>query len=291
MHILYIDEAGDLGALPASPPANGNDQPVLVIGGLVINALRLDHVTQDFLDLKRRWFPGLPYPSDKHLDGILPEIKGADLRRNATRGSRRVKRHAIGFLDKIVQLLADYDVKLVARIWVKPLGQPFEGRPVYTSSIQAIYTYFDHFLQKNEDFGFCIADSRDHLKNVNVAHSIFTQKFRLTTSTYDRVLELPTFSHSENHAGLQLCDIVCSALLYPIACQAYCEGLIANVHVQPNAGDLRLRYGSKLKDLQHRYQEASGRWVGGVVVSDALRKQTSALMFPATPTIAPSDQS
>lgn len=192
-----------------------------------------------------------------------------------------MRRQATGFVDKIVRLLEAHEVRLLARIWVKPLGEPFVGRSVYTSSIQALYTYFDHFLQDRSDFGFCIADSRDHLKNVNVAHSIFTQKFRLTTSTYNRILELPTFSLSENHAGLQLCDIVCSALLYPIACQAYCSGLIANVHVQPGAAALRQRHGEKLKDLQYRYQEATGRWVGGVVVSDALRKQTSANMFAA----------
>lgn len=290
MHILFVDEAGDLGALPAVPSPTGNDQPVFVIGGLIIDALRLEQITQEFLDLKRHWYPGLPYLSDKHLDTILSEIKGADLRRNLTRGARRVRRQATGFVDKVLQLLETHEVRLLARIWVKPLGKPFVGRSVYTSSIQALYTYFDNFLQAQSDFGFCIADSRDHLKNVNVAHSIFTQKFRLTTSTYNRILELPTFSHSENHAGLQLCDIVCSALLYPIACQAFCSGLIDNVHVQPAAASLRLRYGGRLKDLQYRYQEPSGRWLGGIVVADALRMQSSAHMFtgdPATETAQP----
>ena len=140
VYILYVDESGDLGSLPVMPALNGNDQPVLAIGGLIIDAGRLEQLTQSFLDLKSTWFPGLNYPSHKHLDKIIPEIKGADLRRNATRGSRNQRRHAIGFLDRIVGLLEQYNVKLLARVWVKPLGHPFNGKHVYTSSIQALYT-------------------------------------------------------------------------------------------------------------------------------------------------------
>ena len=279
MYILYVDESGDLGSMPATPALNGNDQPVLAIGGLIIDAGRLEQLTQDFLNLKSTWFPGLPYPSHKHLDKIIPEIKGADLRRNATRGSRNQRRHAVGFLDHLIRLLQHYNVMLLARVWVKPLGQPFNGKPVYTSSIQALYTYFDHWLGVQNDFGFCIADSRDYLKNVNVAHSIFTQKYQLTSATYGRILELPTFGHSENHAGIQICDIVCSALLYPIAAQAYCSGIIQNVHVQPSALLLRQRFGLTLKAMQHRYQEPTGRWVGGVVVSDPHQHRNSEIMF------------
>jgi hypothetical protein len=279
LHILYVDEAGDLGTLPQAPASNGNDQPVLIIGGLIIATSRLESLTQDFLSLKGRWFPGLAYLSHKHLDKILPEIKGADLRRHATRGTHNPRRHAIGFLDHLIRLLRRYDARLVARIWIKPLGQPFNGRPVYTSSIQALYTYFDNYLSRHDDFGFCIADSRDYMKNVNVAHSIFTQKFQLSSSIYGRILELPSFGHSENHAGIQICDIVCSALLYPIAAEVYCTGFVANVHVQARAAALRQRFGSALKALQHRYQEPSGRWVGGLVVSDALQGRHSGAMF------------
>ncbi len=265
--------------MPASPSSRGNDQPVLVIGGLIVDANRLETLTQEFLNLKSRWFPGLPYPSNRHLDKIIPEAKGAGLRRNAMRGSRNQRRHAIGFLDHLVQILQHHRVRLVARVWVKPLGKPFDGRPVYTSSIQALYSYFENFLISQNTFGFCIADSRDYLKNVNVAHSIFTQKYQLTSATYGHILELPTFGHSENHAGLQMCDLVCSALLYPIAAEAYCTGFVANVHVQPNAAALRQRFGQSLKAMQHRFQEPSGRWVGGIVVSDAHAQRSSALMF------------
>lgn len=61
MKICFIDEAGDLGAL-ANPPLP-NDQPVLVISGLFVDAASLHGLTDDFLNLKQRYFPNLPYPS------------------------------------------------------------------------------------------------------------------------------------------------------------------------------------------------------------------------------------
>lgn len=278
MHACFIDEAGDLGAL-GDPPLP-NDQPVLAIAGLFVDIARLQDLTQHFLDLKQRYFPGLPYPSTRPLDRILPEIKGAEVRRNAIRGTARERIHAIGFLDRIFGLLRHNDVRLVARIWVKGIGEPFDSTPVYTSSIQGICTYLEHYLTQADDSGLCIADSRNKFGNVRVSHSIFTQKFSLTVGKYSRLLELPTFGHSDNHAGLQICDIVCSALLYPIACYAYCTGHVNNVHVQPRAAALRDRYGQQIKNLQYRYRkEQTGRYEGGVVVSDAIAHQSGARMF------------
>ncbi len=279
MRICYIDESGDVQPLPSAPPGNGNHQPVLVIAGLILNADRLESLTHDFLELKHRFFPGLTGDHGNYLDRILPEVKGADLRRNILRGSRRQQRHVTGFLDHFLSALDEHRVKIVARVWVKGVGEPFAGRPVYTSSIQGLCAYFDHLLTADEDFGVCVADSRSHGLNVNVSHSIFTQKFRAAPAAYGRLVELPTFGHSDNHAGLQMCDILCSALLYPIACFAYCTGFVANVHVQPAADLLRRRYGGKIKDLQHRYREPNGHWTGGVVVSDALGRRNSTAMF------------
>jgi hypothetical protein len=279
MHALYIDESGDLGAMPAVPSPQGNDQPILAIGGMIVDLAKLESLTQDFLTLKAAWFPGLTGNTPHHLDKILREIKGADIRKNATRGGRNARRHAIGFLEHLLRLLVQCQVKLLARIWVKPLGGSFDGKAVYTSSIQALYTYFDHYLSINDDLGICIADSRDYLKNVSVAHSIFTQKFQSSTAVYERILELPTFGHSQNHAGIQICDILCSSLLFPIAAEVYCTGAVPNVHVQPKAAVLRQRFGPTLNDMQHRYKDPLGRWRGGIVVSDRHQHRNAGLMF------------
>ena len=108
---------------------------------------------------------------------------------------------------------------------------------------------------------------------------MFTQKFSAIPN-YERLVELPTFGHSDNHAGLQLCNIVCSGMLYPIACFAYCADHVNNVHVQQGASRLQRRYGQQLKELQHRYYDVErGCHVGGVVVSDYLNQRSGALMF------------
>lgn len=278
MKVCFVDEAGDLGAL--SDPPRQNDQPVLVIGGLILDAGNLHDFTARFLDLKSQYFPRLPYPSPRPLDRILPEIKGQDLRRNVTRGNARQHTHTIGFLDRILGLLKAHSVQLVARIWVKSLGGQFDATSVYTSSIQSICSYFDHYLTQTGDLGVCIADSRNKFKNVSVSHSIFTQKFGRVTRKYEGMAELPTFGHSDNHAGLQVCDLVCSGLLFPIACFAYCSGHVNNIHVQPRAAELRLRYGQQLKALQYRYYDATlNRYRGGFTVSDAIGHQSGSRMF------------
>ena len=146
--------------------------------------------------------------------------------------------------------------------------------------MQSICSHFDHYLAQAGDLGVCIADSRNKFKNVNVSHSIFTQKFGRAAQTYQGMVELPTFGHSDNHAGLQVCDIVCSALLYPIACFAYCSGHVNNVHVQPRAAELRHRYGQQLMALQYRYyDQARGRHQGGLTVSDSIGRQSGSRMF------------
>ena len=279
MHVCYLDESGDFKPLPLNLPPIGDHQPVFVLSGLIVNLARLETLTNDFLTLKHRFFPGLPYPSHNHLDRIIPEIKGVDVRRHALRGNRNQRRQSYGFIDKVIGLLEANDVRLVTRIWIKPTGGPFDGRSVYTSSVQAIYSYLDHFLTEHNDFGFGIADSRTKTLNVNVSHSIFTQKFQSSTDFYSHILELPTFGHSDNHAGLQLCDLVCSAVLYPIACQTYCTGTVANVHVQPTAAQLKDTFGTRLKNLQYRYQDPiSGKYKGGITVSDPAGRNSS-LMF------------
>lgn len=278
LQLCFIDEAGDLGAL--SNPPQANDQPVLVVGGLFIDSEKLSTLTDNFIRLKHQYFPDLPYQSSNHLDRILPEIKGADVRRNITRGSARQRSHAFGFLDRLFGLLRHNDAKLVARIWVKGVGMPFYPTSVYTSSIQSLCTYFEHFLNQKKDTGICIADSRDKSKNVSVSHSLFTKKFSLMTPDYQRIVELPTFGHSENHAGIQICDLVCSALLYPVACFAYCTDHVQNIHVQPNAVRLRNRYGKQIKSLQYRYfNQKVRRYEGGIVVSDAIACRSGSLMF------------
>ena len=179
------------GSRSTSRPAEPNDQPVPVLAGVFVDTAKLASLTDDYLHLKHRLFPDLNYRSTRRLDRILPEIKGAKLRKHATRGNARQKRRAIAFLDHVMGLIRRHDVRVVARISIKAPGSPFKATAVYTSSIQALCRYFEHYLMERDSGGLCIADSRSKSKNLRVSHSIFTQKFSATPN-YERLVELPT---------------------------------------------------------------------------------------------------
>lgn len=127
--------------------------------------------------------------------------------------------------------------------------------------------------------GFIIADSRSKAKNALVAHSVFTQKFQVAGDEYHRVLEMPTFGHSENHVGIQLADLVCSALLFPMAAHAYCLGYVANLHVHADHGVLKHRFGARLRTLQYRFQDTANQWRGGITVRDELAQRPGSRLF------------
>jgi len=275
MRVCYVDESGDLGPLAS---ATSDTQPVFVIAGLSIPRANLAFLTHDFLRLKKQFFPQITKGS--YLDTVLVEIKGADLRRSVALGRRDERRHAIGFLDKVLSMLVHFEAKLFVRLWVKGIAVRIDHRAVYTFSMQDICTTFQHQLTAAADIGLVVADSRNKFDNAGVSHSVFTQMFKTTGNPYDRIVEMPTFGHSDNHVGLQIADLLCSALLYPIAVHTYCTGYIQNVHVRPGNATLKTRYGSQLRELQFRYQEpVTGRWRGGITVNDILAKRSAAELF------------
>lgn len=276
MKLCYVDEAGCTGMLPS---ANTNIQPVMVFVGAVFDYNRLHRVTESFLQLKQRFFPGLFPSRARFLAGILGEVKGAELRKQVIAGNRNQRRHAFGFIDGVNRIIADNDIWLFGRIWVKGIASPIDGRALYTSSIQSICSVFQNYLTLNNDLGTVILDSRWQNVNVEVAHSIFTQKFRMSGDALDRIVDLPSFAHSNNHAGLQIADLVASAMLFPISTLTYCTGHITGVHVQPKYSLIKERYKITLRNQQYRYQEASGRWRGGFAVSDPIAHRHGGLLF------------
>jgi len=182
-------------------------------------------------------------------------------------------------MDGMMSLLEACNAKVAGRVWVKGIGAPLNGMSVYTYSIQSIYADFQNYLQSMNDFGMVIVDSRLKHLNTPVAHSIFTQKFKSSGDTYDRIIELPAFSHSDNHAGLQAADMMCSAFITPLAIETYCKGKVASVHVRPGYHAIKDRYKIRCQRLQHRYKEASGKSRGGLVVSDGIAQRVGGAMF------------
>lgn len=251
---------------------------MLVICALLIDSNDWHDLTRDFIGVKMQFFPKMLPPNRPWLSWILREIKGSDVRRSICSTNRSEVRHGIGFMDKVVNLLYKYDVKLFGRVWIKEIGKSINGNAIYTSSMQAICTTLQDFLRQTPDLAFMIADSRNYALNTKVAHSIFTQKLKQGGDQLPSVLELPTFGHSNNHAGLQLCDFVCSALLFPIATYVYCTGYVSNLHVRPEYAVLKSRYGAALAGLQHRYLSA-GRKRGGITIDDRLGQRSGAMLF------------
>lgn len=273
MYLCYIDESGDSGKLN---PGNETDTPAYVVVGLVIEQALLRDITNDFLSIKRVFYPremSTEYP----LNDILYEVKGESIRKLIRKGNRRNFSHAIGYLDAIVSLLGRYSALLFAKGLVKGVDVENSDSGFYGSAIQHIGKHFHHLISEKRTQGMIIADSRRQVQNSRVAHTMFTQLFGAQHYRYTKLMELPTYAHSQNHAMIQIADIVCSSIVFPMIVDVYCGGL-NNVHVTPKYASLRCRYKESIKAMQYRYFEDS-RWQGGVLVTDGsgAGRRTSAL--------------
>lgn len=258
------------------PHATSDVQPILVLTGLILRQDKLVKATRDFVALKRAFSPNVALPFE--LDFARYEMKGADLRRDIRKGNRNNRRHVFRFLDQVLDLLEANDSKFVTRIYIKKPGDPFDGKAAYTSSVQAMCESFQRFLAEKHSQGIVIADSRTPNLNSIVSHSIFTQKFRLRGDPYSRLLEMPVFGHSENHAMLQVADFLSSCMLYPIASQVYCNGHIKSAHVHPKDALIRERYALRLKELAYRFFQQD-RYRGGITVTDAISRFPASKIF------------
>jgi Protein of unknown function (DUF3800) len=276
MYITYLDESGCTGVLPS---ATSPIQPVLSILCITVRCDQVPALTRDFLALKRRFFPSST-PSPYPLNAILDEVKGGDFRREFRTGNRTQVRHHLLFLERLLTLLQTYNAVLFGRIYVKPIAGRFDGTPVYTSAVQSLCHAFQHYLISNNTPGIIIADSRYPGLNAQVSHSVFTEKFRVQGDKYPNLLEMPLFGHSENHAGIQICDLINSAIVFPLACHVYCTGFVNNVHVHPNYQILKTWFGQRLRLLQFRFQDpVDNRWKGGLTVADPHAHRSSADLF------------
>lgn len=272
MYFCYVDESGGFEAPNSRPDAT----PLMVIAGLIVPAARIAAVTADFLELNRRFFPGR---ASRYLDYVLMEIKGSELRRRARSDSHRERRQAIQVLNEIVGLMETHDLRLVGRVWIKEPARSLKPRETYTFSVQDIGRHFDRFLDERDSEGLILCDSRDHAQDIHVAHSLFTQKHKASGDALPRLLEPVVFGRSDNHVGLQLADIVCSSLLFPMAARAYCSGSTSIAHSHPRFDELRRRYAARLRERRYAYADEGGRTRGGVTVSDPSGGKSSGLLF------------
>lgn len=251
----------------------------MVIAGLIIDASQIPALTltRDFLAFKRRFFPGR-FSRGPALDHVLNEIKGGEILQMTRSDSRNKRRQADLIRSDLLDLVEDYGCRLMGRIWVKEAGKGLKPEATYCYAVQDIALHLSQYLLRGNSAGLLIADGRSQTLNVPVAHSIFTQKWRTGGDPYPPLLEVPLFAHSDNHVGLQIADLIASTLIFPMAANAY-GAPAGSVHASPRYRTVRDRYGHRLRGLQHRYRDETGRWRGGLVVSDPVGKRSGALLF------------
>lgn len=276
MFVFYVDEAGCTGALQSRV---SSIQPVFTLSGIILRQNCIPKLTIDFLRLKKKFFPKELPATVEFLSWAMFEVKGAELRKQIRHGNRDESRHTMKFMDELLKLFERYEIRTLGRLYVKGVGAPFDGIAVYASSVQSLANGFQRFLTANGSEGLMILDSRNKPMNTNVSHSIFTQKFKASGDAYDKLLEMPLFGHSDNHAGIQCADLLCSAFLFPMATFTYCHGAVENVHVSLKYHALRDQFGKRLQKLQYRYQDEQNRWRGGITVSDSISHQSAARLF------------
>lgn len=279
MHVCYLDEAGCTGALP---DPSSQIQPVFVICGVFVDETRVKSLTNGLIQLKQRFFPNLIPSRSLYHDWMRAEAKGSELRKKARSQSRNDRRHSYMAIGKAIELLESHGARFVARAYAKPIGGTFDGTSVYTSSVQNVCASFQSFLSESGSRGIVIADSRNKGKNSGVSHSVFTQRHSAGGDPYPSMVEVPTFGHSDNHAGLQLADFLCSALIFPIVAQECFDGRMADTtHLSPLYRQLAVRFGERIRNLQYRFKDADGNWRGGLAVIDPQGRKSAKSVLAA----------
>jgi hypothetical protein len=281
VHFCYLDESGAC----ERPDRGVNATPVMVILGLIVNAALIPALTRDFLALKRRYFPGR-FLRGPALDHVLTEVKGNEILQMARSDSRNRRRQATLLRNGLLDLVDAYGGKIIGRVWVKETGKSLKPDSTYCYAVQDIALHFTQYLQEVCSRGLMIADGRSQKLNVNVAHSVFTQKWRTGGDPYPALLEVPLFAHSDNHVGIQIADLLASTLVFPMAAAAF-GAPSGSVHDSPRYADIQATHGARVRDLQYRYQDQPGRWRGGLVVSDPVGRRAGSLLFGCSPLSRP----
>ena len=277
MQLCYVDESGTPQTLVATDP---EQQPVIVIAGVSLPERDLTAITHEWIKLKTRFYPNLAKTGHGWLDAILTDVKGTTVRRHfRANATQRQKQHAIGLIDGTLNLMERHDGKLLGRVWVKPLNREHNAMAMYSVSLQFICAAFDASLPDDER-GMVVVDSQTYRHNHQLAHSIFTQRFGKTPK-HSGLVDMPVFGHSDNHAGLQIADTLCSAVLAPIACAVYANSYSAwNQHCDPGYLDIRTEFGQRLEALTFPAPSAGpGTATSSLVVSDPVGKRGAHLMW------------
>ncbi|MFF3540677.1 DUF3800 domain-containing protein [Streptomyces platensis] len=275
LYLCYIDESGT--GQPLNPHVP-DSVPVMAIGGFTVPESQMRALAWDFIALKKQFRPELGRFST--LSQVVHhEIKGETIRKQFRGSGRKQKRMAHRFIGKLLDILERRNCTVMARIWVKQDYAANNDTAMYAASVTAICANFEHYLAERSSSGIIVLDSRNPTDNAGNVHCVTTRKFGKGGDRMPHLPESPVFGHSNTHLGLQIADLLVSAVLAPAAAVTYAGDLTANVHCHPGFHDIRDRHCPRLGDLQHRYQTSTGKWTGGIVVSDPRGHRSAGKLF------------
>lgn len=214
MFLIYVDESGSPN--PHSEPLLDGQTPIFVLASLVLHADAWRTVDRTYLNLKKQFF-------SKEIGTRRPEryeVKGSDLARPSNSGSRR--RHT--FVRRVMELCSSNGMAGFAITFRKNPVRPTAKTSMYTMGLQYLVERFSHFLEETHlglttgldaqhAQGIIVADTRMRNLDLNVATSYLSFIFGHPTGQQCvRLIEAPTFTHSELSVGIQLTDIFASCV-------------------------------------------------------------------------------
>lgn len=279
MRICYVDESGDAEPLRSAIP---NSTPAFVLLGVTVPEQSIKDLTWDFLQLKKKFNPSLTGRGVQLSDVIRFEMKGSKLRVDIRKGSRNQRRRAELIIGATFDLLDQYDCTLVGKVVIKRLDPSYStpDPAVYGKAVGEMATLFETQLAAPPATpGIMVLDARTKVKNAPNVHTITTQRFKAGGNAYPHIIESPVFGHSDTHVPLQIADLLASAVVFPIACHQYCSAHSWNHHPHEHYGDIKNKFGSRLKKLEYRFTDAAGVARRGLAVDDPVGGRSVNLLF------------
>ncbi len=190
--------------------------PLFVLASLAFHADAWRSVDRSYLELKKKFF-------SKEIGKGRPELfemKGSQLVRPGNKDSRR----AHTFVRRVLELCSNNHMAGFAVGFKKNPIHPTSRTSMYTMALQYLVERFSGFLEETHQGltlgyaaqhaqGIIVADSRMRNLDLNVAISHLSFIFgNPVGQRCTRVIEAPTFTHSELSVGIQLTDIFAACL-------------------------------------------------------------------------------
>jgi|GEM_PF-1283289 len=260
MLTCFIDESGCPGQLPA---ITANVQPLLVIAGIALDTKDISVVTRQFARLTQRYHHGQSRPNEICADLQGELIKGAEVRRAVRNDPAAAELKELPLLDSLLSMLKTHRAKLFGTVIVKTPGKEFDGRVVYGRGLFDVAEAFHGTLEALDTHGTAIADFRESKLNGRVSAELMEAKLGPAGDRLPRLLHLPTFGNSEVHAPLQMADLLCSAIAWPMAAHRFRLELAGSPFLNA-VGDAntRRRFRHRLLELTPDSQSAAAQRIG-----------------------------